>query len=208
MRKLGTIFGVLAFVATFLVGGMAVAGGPSGSAQCHLSDDDCDGTIDEDSGTATDDNDADGRIDEDPAGDANGDGLADDDLDGRVDEDAADDDADGSVNEDPPGDALNDAGENQQDCNEAGSTNAGGVTYVYAGANGVETCADEGSAIPIDGTAYVDIQNRYAAIDGDNSNSAPANGYARLDQNGLHCGDDNNQDASADQTNNTAEDCG
>ena len=101
----------------------AFAAGPSGSTECHLADDDCDGAIDED-----------------PAGDANGDGLADDDGDGAADEDAA-------------GDAADDAGENQVDCNEAASQSVGGVTYLYVGANGIEGCADDGSSLPIDGRA-------------------------------------------------------
>jgi hypothetical protein len=208
MRRLGTLIGVLAFVASFLVGGMALADGPSGSRECHLHDDDCDGVLDEDTGMPSDDADGDGLIDEDSAGDTNGDGNPDDDLDGLVDEDVADEDGDGLVNEDPTGDALNDAGENQTDCNEAGSTNVGGIGYLYAGANGAELCGDEGSSLPIDGRATVDIQNRYIAIDGDNSNTAPANGYLRIDQAGVHCGNDTNQDSSADQSGNSSSDCG
>jgi hypothetical protein len=165
-------------LALTMIGGPAWADGPSGSQQCHLADDDCDGTIDED-----------------PAGDANGDGLA-------------DDDGDGAADEDLPGDAADDPGENQVDCNESSSTNVGGVTYLYVGTNGIEGCADDGSALPIDGSATVDAEEGYVAIDGDNSNPAPANGYARLDGDGVHCGDESNQDASGEQSGNTAEDCG
>ena len=160
------------------MGGVAHADGPSGSTQCHVQDDDCDGAIDEDL-----------------AGDTNGDGLADDDGDGAADEDLA-------------GDALDDPNENQVDCNEGSSTDVGGVGYVYVGTNGAEVCADDTSAAPIDGSATADAEEGYVAIDGDNSNPAPANGYARLDQDGVHCGDETNQDSSADQSTNTAEDCG
>ena len=207
MHRSGTLVGALVFAIALIVGGGAIAG-PSGSTQCHVQDDDCDGRIDEDSGAATDDADGDGRIDEDPVGDGNGDGLPDDDGDGRIDEDVADDDADGAVNEDPPGDAADDPGENQIDCNEANSTDVGGVIYLYADSNGVEGCADEGSSLPIDGSATIDAENGYAAIDGDNGNPGASNGYARVDEGGVHCGDETNQDSSADQTSNTAEDCG
>jgi hypothetical protein len=170
-----------ALLATFLLaGGAAIAAGPSGSSECALADDDCDALIDED-----------------PAGDADGDGNADDDGDGAIDEDAA-------------GDAADDPGENQVDCNEAGSQDVGGVYYLYAGGNGVEACADDGSALPIDGRAIATTdQGGYATIDGDNTNTAPANGYARLDQSGVHCGNTTNQDSTAaDQSANTAADCG
>ena len=209
MHRLSLLAG--AFLAMFLIaGGTTFAAGPSGSSECALADDDCDALVDEDTGTASDDADGDGRVDEDPAGDANGDGNADDDLDGAVDEDVPDDDGDGAVNEDPVGDAADDAGENQVDCNEAASQDVGGVYHLYAGSNGVEACADDGSSLPIDGraTATTD-QGGYAAIDGDNSNPEPSNGYARLDQSGVHCGNTVNQDASStDQSANTSADCG
>ena len=151
----------------------ALADGPSGSKECHLADDDCDGRIDEDL--------------------ANG----------------QDDDGDGKVDEDLAGDAADDPGENQVDCNEANSTNVGGVFFLFAGTSGVETCADDGSALPVDGRATVTTnQGGYAAIDGDNSNTAPLNGYARIDSGGLHCGDETNQDSDANQSGNTAQDCG
>ena len=35
-----------------------------------------------------------------------------------------------------------------------------------------------------------------------------ANGYARLDQGGVHCGDEANVDSGASQETNTQEDCG
>lgn len=159
--------------------GPVLAGGPSGSTECHVQDDDCDG-----------------RFDEDPIGDVDGDGNLDDDLDGRVDED-------------PPGDAADDPGENQVDCNEQSSQNAGGLFYLYAGQNGVEACADGSSQLPADGRVFATTdQGGYVAGDGDADNAAPANGYARLDGSGIHCGDESNQDSTADQTSNTAEDCG
>ena len=177
MRRLWLVLALLVF-ASLLMGGVAFAEGPSGSTECHVQDDDCDGAIDED-----------------PVGDPDGDGNA-------------DDDGDGAIDEDPPGDALDDPNENQVDCNESSSTDVGGVGYVYVGSNGAEVCADESSAVPIDGRATVDAEDGYVAIDGDNSNPAPLNGYARLDQDGVHCGDETNQDSSADQSENTAEDCG
>lgn len=138
--------------------------------------------------------------------------IADDDCDLRIDEDpidGADNDGDGAVDEDPPGDAANDSGENQVDCNEASSRNIGGVAYVYAGANGAEVCGDGTSSLPIDGRAVVSTdQGGYAAADGDGSNTSPINGYARVDRTGLHCGDENNQDSTASQTSNGADDCG
>lgn len=178
MHRLSLLFA--AFLATFLiVGGTAFAAGPSGSTECHLYDDDCDGVIDED-----------------PAGDANGDGLPDDDGDGAADEDAA-------------GDAADDPGENQVDCNEAASQDVGGVVYLYVGTNGVEGCADDGSQLPIDGRAATTTDDGgYTTIDGDNSNPAPSNGYIRVDPSGVHCGDTENQDSGADQGSNTPEDCG
>ncbi|HWL65474.1 MAG TPA: hypothetical protein VNP73_05815 [Actinomycetota bacterium] len=97
---------------------------------------------------------------------------------------------------------------NEVDCNEDSSTSAAGVAYVYAGTNGAEACADNTSAFPIDGSATVDAEDGYAAIDGDNSNAEPANGYARVDGTGVHCGNETNQDSSADQSGNTATDCG
>jgi hypothetical protein len=170
-----------ALVATslFALAGTAFAAGPSGSTECALADDDCDALVDED-----------------PAGDADGDGNADDDGDGAVDEDAA-------------GDAADDPGENQAVCS-ASSTGVNGVFQLYAGANGVEACADDGSSLPIDGRAFVTTdQGGYAAIDGDNTNAEPANGYARVDQTGVHCGNPGNQDSTAeDQSGNTAADCG
>jgi hypothetical protein len=209
IRKVSLLFASL-LALSMAFQGTALADGPSGSTECHIQDDDCDGSIDEDAGTLLDDDDGDGRIDEDPAGDVNGDGNADDDLDGRVDEDPADDDADGRVNEDPPGDAADDPGENQVNCNEQGSTSVGGVYYLFVGGSGVEACADDGSALPVDGRGTVTTQQGgYVAIDGDNTNPAPSNGYLRVDQGGVHCGDEANQDSStANQSGNTPQDCG
>jgi len=177
MRRFSVLLAVL-LVVLFAMSGIAFADGPSGSTECHLQDDDCDGAIDED-----------------PVGDADGDGNP-------------DDDGDGLIDEDPVGDAADDPGENQVDCNETSSTDAGGVGYVYAGSDGAEVCADDTSAAPIDGRATVDAEEGYVAADGDNSNPAPVNGYVRVDESGVHCGDENNQDSSADQTQNTSSDCG
>jgi hypothetical protein len=178
MRRLCLlIVGVLAIC--LIPATTAFAAGPSGSTECALADDDCDGAIDED-----------------PAGDANGDLNDDDDGDGAVDEDAA-------------GDAADDPGENQVTCS-ADSQDVGGVFHLSAGANGAEACADDASALPIDGRLFATTdQGGYAAIDGDNSNPEPANGYARIDQSGPHCGNLANQDSTAeDQSGNTAADCG
>jgi hypothetical protein len=183
--------------------GPALGAGPSGSTECHVKDDDCDGAIDEDTGTlAIEDNDGDGSIDEDSP-----DGV-DDDADGVEGEDPGDDDGDGAVNEDPEGNATTGDGGNQVDCNEDSSTDVGGVAYVYAGTNGAEVCADDSSAAPIDGRATAS-EDGYVAIDGDESNPAPGNGYVRLDEEGPHCGNESNQDSTAaDQSGNTSGDCG
>ena len=205
-------FVLLLLVCVFglVLGGESFAAGPSGSSECHLADDDCDTLIDEDTGSAADDNDGDGRVDEDSAGDTNGDGNADDDLDGRVDEDAADDDGDGSVDEDPTGDAADGDGENQVDCNEDASEDVAGA-QLYVAENGAELCNEGGFAAPIiEGRAIATTDDGgYLAIDGDGNNPAPGDGYARLDQSGVHCGDATaNQDSGAGQTGNTQEDCG
>jgi len=173
MRRAAVLL-ALALAPVGLIAPAWAADGPSGSKECHIADDDCDG-----------------RIDEDPV---NG----------------ADDDGDGRVDEDPPGDAFDDPGENQVDCNEQTSTDVGGLFWLYAGTNGAEACADDASALPVDGRATATSgQGGYAAIDGDNSNTAPANGYARVDSGGVHCGDETNQDSShPDQSGNTASDCG
>jgi hypothetical protein len=172
---------LVALMTTWLLalGGTALAAGPSGSNECALADDDCDGMVDED-----------------PAGDANGD-LNDD------------DDGDGAIDEDPAGDAADDPGENQVTCSDS-SQDVGGVFSLHAGASGLEACADDGSALPIDGRAIATTdQGGYVAIDGDNSNPEPSNGYARIDQSGPHCGNLANQDSTAeDQSGNTAADCG
>jgi hypothetical protein len=160
VTKKGIWFGVLLVMLVWVLPGVALADGPSGSSECALADDDCDGVIDEADGT------------------------------------------------DPPGDAT-DEGENQTNCNESSSTSTAGVAYVYGGTNGAEVCADEGSAFPVDGRVIVDAEEGYVAIDGDNSNPAPANGYARVDDGGVHCGDEQNQDStSTDQSGNTSADCG
>jgi hypothetical protein len=189
--------------------GPAMGAGPSGSSECHIQDDDCDTVIDEDTGTApSDDNDGDGRVDEDSVGDTNGDGNADDDLDGRIDEDPADDDGDGAVNEDPVGDAADDAGENQVNCNEQASEDVAGA-QLYAGSNGVELCNEGGLAGAVEGRAIATTDDGgYMTIDGDGNNPAPADGYARLDQGGVHCGDETNLDSGASQEANTQDDCG
>jgi len=177
MRK-AVLAAILVFGCLWAASHAALADGPSGSTECSLQDDDCDGLVDED-----------------PVGDADADGNP-------------DDDGDGTVDEDPPGDAADDPGENQVDCNEATSTDVGGLAYVYAGANGVETCADAGQ-LPVDGRIFVTSDDGgYVAADGDADNPAPANGYARLDPGGVHCGDETNQDSTADQSTNTPEDCG
>lgn len=201
------VLAVMLLFASLGIGGVAVAG-PSGSTECHLQDDDCDGTIDEDTGNTSDDQDGDGLIDEDPVGDANADGNVDDDGDGLIDEDVPDDDNDGLIDEDPVGDATDNDGENEVDCSEGSSTDVGGVAYVYAGSDGAEVCADDSSAFAIDGSATIDTEEGYVAIDGDNSNAVPLNGYVRVDESGVHCGDENNQDSGAAQGENTSSDCG
>lgn len=177
MRRLGVLLALL-LAMVIVLPGTALALSPSGSTECALADDDCDGSIDED-----------------PVGDIDGDGNP-------------DDDGDGAIDEDPIGDAADDPGENQVDCNEQTSQNVGGLVYVSAGSGGVEACADGTSAVPLDGRVIVDADEGYVAIDGDNSNTAPSNGYLRIDGSGIHCGDEQNQDSTADQSGNTAQDCG
>lgn len=231
MRKLALFAALGVVTALSGFGAHAQADGPSGSTECHMQDDDCDGTIDEDTGAAADDNDGDGLVDEDtgtilddndgdgafdedgPDGiDNDGDGLIDedppdDDGDGLVDEDPADDDGDGLINEDPPGNAAANPGENQVDCNEGASQDVNGLR-VYGADNGVEVCNEGGNADAPQGRLIVTSDGGgYVVADGDGSNAPPANGYLRVDGGGPHCGDDLNQDSTADQTNNTSEDC-
>lgn len=186
-------------LALFVPGAIALADGPSGSSECHLHDDDCDGQIDEDTGGPEDDDDGDGLIDEDPVDGEDNDG------DGLVDEDPADDDGDGLVDEDPVGDATDD-GENEVTCGD-GEDVAGVIVYTD-GESSLEACNDGGNPAAPQGRVIATTQDGgYLAIDGDASNPAPANGYARVDEGGVHCGDANNQDATADQSENTVEDC-
>jgi hypothetical protein len=172
MRRAAVL--LIAVIGALGMSGPALAEGPSGSSECHLADDDCDG-----------------RIDEDPV---NG----------------IDDDGDGRVDEDPGGNASDHPRKNQVDCAEGSSTDVGGLFFLYAGTNGAEACADDGSSLPIDGRAVVTTeQGGYAAVDGDNSNPEPANGYVRVDGNLVHCGSEANQDSTAqDQSGNGIEDCG
>jgi hypothetical protein len=136
--------------------GAVLAEGPSGSDECHIQDDDCDGAIDEDSG-------------------------------------------------DPPGDALDDPGENQVACADGQDVNG---IKVYADSGGAEACSDASETGPEGRIIVSSDQGGYVAADGDADNPEPANGYARLDSDGLHCGDESNEDSTqADQTQNTQEDC-
>jgi hypothetical protein len=172
MRRLVLLL-VVAIVGLFGPAGWAFAAGPSGSTECALADDDCDGSIDED-------------------------GV-----------DGSDNDGDGAVDEDPAGDAADDPGENQVDCNESTSEDVGGAFFLYAGANGVEACADDSSQVPVDGRIILtNDQGGYASADGDASNDPSAQGYARIDGDGVHCGDLTNEDSTAaDQSGNTQDDC-
>jgi hypothetical protein len=189
-------------IGLWMVGGPAGADGPSGSTECHIQDDDCDGTIDEDTGTMADNDDGDGQFDEDSV-----DGI-DNDLDGQIDEDPADDDGDGLVDEDPPGNAVADPGGNQVQCGDGTAVGPAGEVYADP-SRGAEVCADDGSSLPIDGRIVVDAEEGYVAIDGDNDNPGASNGYARVDSDGVHCGDDtSNQDSGADQSGNDESDCG
>ena len=158
---LALLFGLLGWA------GQAMADGPSGSTECHVADDDCDGSIDEDS-----------------------------------DADGIDDDGDGAIDEDQPGDAADDPGENQVTCGSGTDVNG---NVIYAGSNGVEACNDSAAQGP-QGRVIVSGDG-YVAVDGDGSNPEQAQGYARFDSSGAHCGDENNQDSTGDQTQNTQEDC-
>ncbi len=53
---------------------------------------------------------------------------------------------------------------------------------------------DEDPVGDANGDLNPDDEGGYATIDGDNSNPAPANGYARVDQSGPHCGNLANED--------------
>ena len=63
---------------------------------------------------------------------------------------------------------------------------------VYAGLNGVEACSDDG--LPLDGRIIVSLEGGYAAADGDASNPAELQGWARLDAGGVSCGGATNGD--------------
>jgi hypothetical protein len=170
-------YAVLLVLLLGFVGGTraVLADGPSGSVECHVQDDDCDGAIDEDL-----------------PGDTNGD-------------DDPDDDGDGSVDEDPAGDALDDSGENQVACADGQDVNG---IKVYGDESGAEVCSDASETGPEGRIIVSGDQGGYVAADGDNTNPEPVNGYARLDSDGLHCGDDSNQDSTqSDQSQNTQEDC-
>jgi hypothetical protein len=80
---------------------------------------------------------------------------------------------------------------NQVSCGGGEATPAG---TVYAGANGVETCSDDGS-VP-DGRIIVSIEDQYISADGDADNPSEIQGWIRLDSNGVTCGGDGDDDST------------
>jgi len=84
------------------------------------------------------------------------------------------------------------------------------VATVYAGTNGVEICNDGDGALPVQGRIIATTdQGGYIGADGDKDNMAPADGWARLDSNGLRCGKANgNRDVTAPQDGDGPDQCG
>lgn len=99
--------------------------------------------------------------------------------------------------------------DNQVECGED-LTGGEAPLAVFAGETGAEACND-GDDLPVQGRVIASAEG-YVAADGDDDNVFEGDdtltGYARVDDGGLHCGNDANQDSTADQSENTAEDCG
>lgn len=78
----------------------------------------------------------------------------------------------------------------------------GNLLVVYAGANGVETCSDDG--VPLDGRVIVSFEDEYVAADGDRDNPGDLQGWARVDSDGsVTCGngDTDSSDGGGSQAN-------
>lgn len=59
---------------------------------------------------------------------------------------------------------------------------------LYAAANGVEVCNEDGGAVPVEGRVGAMQGCSCAYGDGGDSNGPPANSWARVDQDGVNCG--------------------
>ena len=106
----------------------------------------------------------------------------------------------GSSEHSPTGGYTNDV--------RCGQGTATPVAVLYAGANGAEVC-NEGGPVPVQGRVIVSIEGQYIAADGDKDNEAPADGWARIDSNGVRCGDTGgNLDATHPTSVDGSDDCG
>lgn len=107
---------------------------------------------------------------------------------------------------DPVTGVCSDVWDNQVTC--GAGTQAGGAT-VYAGPNGVEVCNDDAD-LPIQGRAIATTDDGgYIAADGDADNAPEAQGWIRVDQNGVRCGDPTgNLDSTHPGTADGQDDCG
>jgi hypothetical protein len=108
----------------------------------------------------------------------------------------------------PGGSPTNAAGscETAQNDLKCGGTATPAGASVYAGAEGnIEVCTEDEAGLPLEGRVGggEDCQCIYA--DGGDDNQAPADGWARLDQDGLSCSGGN---VSYNQGGGSMSDCG
>lgn len=97
--------------------------------------------------------------------------------------------------------------DNQVTCGSGTETPA---AVIYAGPNGVEVC-NSGGPVPVQGRVIATTeQGGYIAADGDANNSPEqAQGWVRVDSNGVRCGDSaGRKDATHPTSADTVEDCG
>ncbi len=78
--------------------------------------------------------------------------------------------------------------DNELTCGEDATATPLGAVSV--GAGGIEVCNDGSGAAPIQGRVGGDAECQCIYADGTSANSSPANGWAKLDANGLACGGD------------------
>lgn len=80
---------------------------------------------------------------------------------------------------------------------------------VYAGSNGIEVCNDNAD-LPMQGRVIVTSDDGgYIAADGDADNAPEAQGWLRIDQGGIRCGDPTgNLDSTHPGAGDTQDDCG
>ena len=107
---------------------------------------------------------------------------------------------------DPVTGVCSEVWDNQVSC--GAGTDVGGAT-VYAGPNGVEVCNDDAD-LPIQGRAIATSDDGgYIAADGDADNATEAQGWVRVDQSGVRCGDPaGSLDATHPGAGDTSEHCG